>query len=66
MLRYPDSKALVIVRPVKKQFAIAAALISTRRASRLRRPIELLGMELTEAFAARPSETNRRSSSQGK
>lgn len=66
MLRYPDSKAIVIVRPVKKQFAIAAALISTKRASRLRRPIELLGKKLTEAFAARPSKTNRRSSSQGK
>lgn len=65
MLRYPDSQALVIVRPAKKQLAIAAALISTKRTSRLRQPIDLLGMELTEAFAARPSKTNRRSSSQG-
>lgn len=50
MLRYPDSQALVIVRPAKKQFVIAAALISTKRASRLRRPIELLGIGVDRGF----------------
>jgi DNA-binding transcriptional LysR family regulator len=43
--------SLVVVKPKGEPFAITAALVSTATTQRLQRPIETIGLALTEAFA---------------